>query len=90
MESRNATDRILAGQSTFFVELSECAQVRRHGTPASLAILDELGCGTLTFDGTPIAHAVVCKLCEMGCRAMVATHYHTIVEEWARREQQDK
>ena len=77
-----ASDRILAGQSTFFVELSECAAVLNHGTERSLCILDELGRGTSTFDGTAIAHAVVEALVRKRCPAMFATHYHTIVEEW--------
>lgn len=38
-----ASDRILAGQSTFFVELSETANILHHATGRSLVILDELG-----------------------------------------------
>lgn len=38
-----ASDRILAGQSTFFVELSETANILHHATNRSLVILDELG-----------------------------------------------
>ncbi len=78
-----ASDRILAGQSTFYVELSETASILHHATPRSLVILDELGRGTSTFDGTAIAHAVVKDLIRpLHCLAMFATHYHSLVKEW--------
>lgn len=79
-----ASDRILAGMSTFFVELSEAAAVLNYATEKSLVILDELGRGTSTFDGTAIAHAVVDHLAsKIKCRSLFATHYHSLVEEWA-------
>ena len=78
-----ASDRILQGQSTFFVELAETANILQHATGRSLVILDELGRGTSTFDGTAIAHAVVSFLVQkLQCRALFATHYHSLVEDW--------
>ena len=78
-----ASDRILEGQSTFFVELSETATILNHATSRSLVILDELGRGTSTFDGVAIAAAVVEKLCkDIRCRVMFATHYHSLIEEF--------
>ena len=48
-----------------------------------MVILDELGRGTSTFDGTAIAHSVVDHLVNhTKCRALFATHYHSLVEEW--------
>ncbi|KAH7479091.1 DNA mismatch repair protein Msh6 [Phytophthora ramorum] len=79
-----ASDRILAGQSTLYVELAETATILNHATSHSLVILDELGRGTSTFDGTAIAYSVVEHLLsDIRCRAMFATHYHSLVEEYA-------
>ncbi|CAG2182967.1 unnamed protein product, partial [Oppiella nova] len=38
-----AFDRIVEGESTFFVELSETAVVLKHSTKHSLVLIDELG-----------------------------------------------
>ncbi|KAK2166249.1 hypothetical protein LSH36_40g05016 [Paralvinella palmiformis] len=76
-----ATDRIMAGESTFFVELSETSSILRHATKHSLVLLDELGRGTATYDGTAIACAVVRELSEtIHCRTLFSTHYHSLVE----------
>lgn len=78
-----ASDRILSGQSTFFVELAETASILLSATSRSLCILDELGRGTATFDGTAIAHAVVDYIVsKISCRCLFATHYHTLVDDW--------
>lgn len=45
-------------------------------------ILDELGRGTSTFDGTAIAFAVAQHISqEIRCRAMFSTHYHTLTRD---------
>ena len=78
-----ASDRLLLGQSTFFVELAETAAALRGATRRSLVIMDELGRGTSTFDGTAIASAAVKHLVERcQCLSLFATHYHSLLEEW--------
>ncbi|KAJ8359742.1 hypothetical protein SKAU_G00162670 [Synaphobranchus kaupii] len=79
-----ASDRIMSGESTFYVELSETASILHHGTGHSLVLLDELGRGTATYDGTAIASAVVKDLAErIRCRTLFSTHYHSLVEDHA-------
>jgi len=80
-----ASDSIFTGRSTFFVELSETSEVLHHATGSSLVILDELGRGTSTFDGTAIAHAVLSHLArKTRCLTLFSTHYHGLVEAFGR------
>ena len=72
------------GESTFFVELSETSTILRHATRHSLVLVDELGRGTATYDGTAIACAVVSELSRnIRCRTLFSTHYHSLVEEFS-------
>ncbi|KAM6127957.1 DNA mismatch repair protein Msh6-like [Pterocles gutturalis] len=79
-----ASDRIMSGESPFFVELSETSSILQHATQHSLVLVDELGRGTATFDGTAIASAVVKELAEkIQCRTLFSTHYHSLVEDYS-------
>jgi DNA mismatch repair protein MSH6 len=79
-----ARDRIMLGQSTFFVELSETAAALAAATRHSLVALDELGRGTATTDGAAIAAAVLDHLAtSVRCRGVFATHYHHISDSHA-------
>ncbi|KOM54278.1 hypothetical protein LR48_Vigan10g017000 [Vigna angularis] len=79
-----AKDRIMTGESTFYIECTETASVLQNATQDSLVILDELGRGTSTFDGYAIAYAVFRHLIEkVNCRMLFATHYHPLTKEFA-------
>lgn len=79
-----ASDYLAFGQSTFLVEMSETAEMLNSSTQRSLALLDEVGRGTSTFDGLSIAWAVTeyihDRLDRKGPRTMFATHYHELVD----------
>lgn len=77
-----ASDNLSYGQSTFYIEMSELANILRHATSKSLIILDEIGRGTSTFDGLSIAWATVEYLSKSNntIRTMFATHYHELTE----------
>jgi len=78
-----ASDRILEGKSTFFVEMEETLTIVREATNKSLVIIDELGRGTSTFDGVAIAYAVLKYIAEdVKCMTLFATHYHLLLEEF--------
>ncbi|MBL8048538.1 MAG: DNA mismatch repair protein MutS [Chthonomonas sp.] len=73
-----AKDELASGQSTFMVEMTECAYILNHATDRSLVVLDEVGRGTSTFDGMAIAWAIIERLVEIGAKTMFATHYHQL------------
>ena len=62
--------------------MEETKSILKHGTCKSLAIIDELGRGTSTFDGMAIAYSVLLDLIErVQCRCLFATHYHTLSKQ---------
>jgi DNA mismatch repair protein MutS len=75
------TDEIGRGKSSFFVEMSEVAEILRGADGRSLVLLDEVGRGTSTFDGLALAWATLRHLHdEVRCRTILATHYHQLTE----------
>lgn len=69
----------------FACSCAVCKQVLKDATPNSLVILDELGRGTSTFDGAAIATAVLSYLTsQVKCATLFSTHYHNLVEQFAR------
>jgi DNA mismatch repair protein MSH3 len=74
-----AFDNMMAGESTFMVELSETSDILKQATSRSLVILDELGRGTSTHDGVAIAQAVLdYMLRDLRSFTLFVTHYQTL------------
>eukprot|EP00924_Labyrinthula_sp_SR-Ha-C_P003139 augustus_masked-scaffold_15-processed-gene-0.44-mRNA-1 protein AED:0.36 eAED:0.36 QI:0/-1/0/1/-1/1/1/0/1026 len=76
-----ASDKIIQGESTFYVELFETSSILKSATKCSLVVFDELGRGTSTYDGAAIAFGVIKEILKRSCLAVFATHYHQLVEE---------
>lgn len=74
-----AFDNMMAGESTFMVELSETSDILKLATGRSLVVLDELGRGTSTHDGVAIAGSVLDFLVrERKCLSLFITHYQNL------------
>jgi DNA mismatch repair protein MSH3 len=76
-----AEDFIAQGRSTFMVELQEASDILVRATSRSLIIMDELGRGTSTHDGTAIAYATLRTLVQDICAfTLFVTHYQLICQ----------
>lgn len=75
-----ASDDLAAGQSTFMLEMSECAYILKNATNKSFVVYDEIGRGTSTYDGMSIARAIVEYTAskKLSAKTMFATHYHEL------------
>ena len=77
-----ASDDLAQGQSTFMLEMSECAYILKNATRKSLVVYDEIGRGTSTYDGMSIARAIVEYTVskKLYAKTLFATHYHELTE----------
>ena len=61
--------------------MEETNSILQNATPKSLAIVDELGRGTSTYDGLAIAHAVLKHMISnTRCMSLFSTHYHMLID----------
>ena len=76
-----STDDILAGQSTFMVEMTEANNALQNATEDSLILFDEIGRGTSTYDGMALAHAMI-EYIDVAIKAktLFSTHYHELTD----------
>lgn len=76
-----ASDNLVKGQSTFWVEMEETATILKQATEKSLIVLDEIGRGTSTFDGVSIAWGIMEFLHDRTkAKTLFASHYHELIK----------
>ncbi|WP_461200913.1 DNA mismatch repair protein MutS [Anoxybacillus sp. TBDG-1] len=74
-----AADDLVAGQSTFMVEMLEARHAIVHATQNSLILFDEIGRGTSTYDGMALAQAMIEYIHDrIGAKTLFSTHYHEL------------
>ncbi|MBM7540646.1 DNA mismatch repair protein MutS [Amphibacillus cookii] len=74
-----AADDLVAGQSTFMVEMLEAKHALTQATENSLILLDEIGRGTSTYDGMALAQAIIEYVHDrVGAKTLFSTHYHEL------------
>ncbi|MBP1949204.1 DNA mismatch repair protein MutS [Virgibacillus litoralis] len=74
-----AADDLVAGQSTFMVEMLEANHAITNATENSLILLDEIGRGTSTYDGMALAQSIVEYIHNnIHAKTLFSTHYHEL------------
>ncbi len=74
-----AADDLVSGKSTFMVEMLEAQKALTYATEDSLIIFDEIGRGTLTYDGLALAQAMIEYVAETShAKTLFSTHYHEL------------
>ena len=86
-----ARDDMWTGRSTLMVELQEAAVMMSDATSRSLVLIDELGRGTSTWDGTALAKAVLQHFVQkINSITVFVTHYKSLTETGALMKKQDE
>lgn len=74
-----ASDSLIEGKSTFFLELEELNTILHSSNKFSFIIIDEIGRGTSTHDGMALAASIILYLIRYkNPYLLCSTHYHEL------------
>ena len=74
-----ASDDLVSGRSTFMVEMEESSSIINNASKKSLVLMDEIGRGTSTVEGSALALAIARHMCSrINCFTLFSTHYSQI------------
>uniref|UniRef100_A0A0N5C6Z6 DNA_MISMATCH_REPAIR_2 domain-containing protein n=1 Tax=Strongyloides papillosus TaxID=174720 RepID=A0A0N5C6Z6_STREA len=68
------------GIPTFMNEMLDCANIIYGATPNSLVVVDTIGHGVSTFEGTGLAYAIAEEIIERKCFTLYTTYYTELKE----------
>ena len=86
-----AHDSLVTGSSTFFTEMNDMSNIMDNATERSLLIVDELGRGTSTHDGTAIAHASLEYIIDvLRSNCLFVSHYMSVARFCEERPEESK
>jgi DNA mismatch repair protein MutS len=74
-----ASDDLSSGRSTFMVEMEEASSIINNATSNSLVLMDEIGRGTSTYEGSALALSIAEYMCaNVKSFTLFSTHYPEI------------
>lgn len=74
-----ASDDLSSGRSTFMVEMEEASSIINNATANSLVLMDEIGRGTSTYEGSALALSIAEYMCNnVKSFTLFSTHYPEI------------
>ena len=76
-----ASDDLSSGRSTFMVEMEEASSIINNATVNSFVLMDEIGRGTSTYEGSALALSIAEHMCsKVNCFTLFSTHYPEIAK----------
>ncbi len=74
------SDNIINGKSSFVIEIEDIRNILQFSTDKTLILADEICQSTETYSGISIIAATIQSLLNIGCKFIIASHLHELVD----------